>query len=520
MNYKEILNAYRDEIAGMLSELVSFKSVKAEPADGQPFGEEVHKAYSYMLEKAVSDGFEVFDADGYGGHIEWLGAVTDEQGEIVSIPDETLGAIVHLDVVPAGGGWVRDPWACETAGGRIYGRGTSDNKGAAAAVYYAMKALKESGFLPAKNIRLILGLDEESGWSGLERYLAKASAPDFGFAPDAAFPVINGEMGMLVFEIAKKLEGGNESGLRLRSMAGGSAPNMVPDQCRAILVFDDGADNKTGKARGKTKTKQAGKEPDFRSKAFAQVKEAATEYRRRNGRKISCKGVGNSLEVQAPGLSAHGARPEKGVNAISVMMDFLKGLPLANESAKDFVDFYHDHIGFETGGEGLGIAMSDGLSGPLILNAGMIGVSREAAVLTVNVRFPVSRTEDEVYAALRPILDEKGLGVVKKSGMAPLYYPPDEPFVKTLMEVYRENTGDAETPPNVIGGGTYARAFPRAVAFGPRFPQEEDAAHRKDESVSLDSLMSAAQIYADAIYRLCGSEQSPARQNRINTKIE
>ena len=500
MSYKEILDNYRDEVAGMLRELVSFKSVRAEPVEGRPFGEEVHRVYTYMLSKAEQDGFDAFDAEGYGGHIEWPGALADERGEAIAAANETLGVAVHLDVVPPGDGWSCDPWGGEILDGRIYGRGTADNKGAAVAVYFAMKALKESGYMPAKNVRLIIGLDEESGWSGMDKYLEKTAPPDFGFAPDADFPVINGEKGMLIFEIAKKLEPGHESGLILRSMKGGNAPNMVPDYCRAILVYESGASEKGGKARGKAKENE--KEKAGRDKAYAFVKEAASEFRNRTNAKVSCKGAGNALELSSEGISAHGANPEKGVNAISILMDFLKGLPIANESARDFVDFYSVRIGHETSGESLGIAMNDGLSGPLIVNAGMIDLSREAAVLTVNVRYPVSKSENDVYDALRPALDENGLGVVKISDIAPLYYAPDEPFIRTLMEVYRDNTGDTESQPIVIGGGTYARAIPRAVAYGPLFPGEKEVMHQKDEYVDMNSLMKAAQIYADVIFRL------------------
>ena len=508
MNYKEILSNYRGEVAGMLCDLVSFRSVNAEPLEGKPFGEEVHKAYAYMLERGERDGFDAFDADGYGGHIEWPGAVTDERGEIVEAADGTLGVAVHLDVVPAGDGWAQDPWEGTLSDdGNIYGRGTTDNKGAVAAVYYAMKSLKEAGHAPSKNIRLILGLDEEVEWVGMDKYFEQAGQPDFGFAPDADFPVINGEKGILVFEIAKKFEGSHEAGLHLRSVTGGSAVNMVPDGCRAVLAYDNPSNaskGKGGKTRGKGKGKQASmaaKESAARDKAFAFVKEAAA-HNERTGARISCKGVGTALEVSAKGVSAHGSLPEKGVNAISVLMDFLSTLPIANESARDFVDFYCTHIGHETDGKGLGIAMSDGLSGALVVNIGMIALNREAAVLSVNVRYPVSKTGEGVYEALMPAIDANGLGVVKESDKPPLYYSEDEPFVRTLMDVYRENTGDADSKPIVIGGGTYARSFPRAVAFGLRFPGEEDITHQKDERINLDSLMKAAHIYADAIYRL------------------
>jgi succinyl-diaminopimelate desuccinylase len=195
------------------------------------------------------------------------------------------------------------------------------------------------------------------------------------------------------------------------------------------------------------------------------------------------------------------------LNAISVLLDFISTLPLANESAREFVDFYRTSIGFETDGKSLGIAMEDSLSGKLIVNPGMLDLDREAAVLTMNIRYPVSKKEEDVYDALRLVLDDNSLGVVNLTNMAPLYYAPDEPLIKTLMEVYRDNTGDKEGKPIVTGGGTYARHIPNAVAFGPRFPGEEEVMHQKDEYISLDSLMKAAHIYADAIYRLTLQDQ-------------
>ena len=489
----------------MLQELVSFKSVLDEPEDGKPFGGEIHEAYRCLLSKAVSDGFETFDADGYGGHIEWTGAIKDERGEIVSAANETLGIPVHLDVVPAGDGWTRDPWKSEIAEGRIYGRGAQDNKGSVIAVYHAMKALRESGYVPAKNIRLIIGLDEETGMKGMDKYFEKTPPPDFGFAPDANFPVINGEKGLMIFEIAKKLEPGREYGLSLRSVQGGSAPNMVPDYCRAILVYEDEKgtrDSKAKKGGNKANSKTTAGDIEAREKLFALVREAVKQFRDRTGSKLSCKGAGNALEISAQGVSAHGAVPERGINAISIMMDFLSGLPLANESARDFVDFYHTCIGYETDVRSLGIYMNDEPSGSLVVNTGMIDLGREAAMLTVNIRHPVTKKEDDVYDALRPILDTNGLGVVKLVGLAPLYFAQDDPFIELLMDVYRENTGDTESKPIVIGGGTYARSIPKAVAYGPLFPSDDEVFHQKDEYIEIDSMMTAAQIYADAILRL------------------
>jgi succinyl-diaminopimelate desuccinylase len=72
------------------------------------------------------------------------------------------------------------------------------------------------------------------------------------------------------------------------------------------------------------------------------------------------------------------------------------------------------------------------------------------------------------------------------------------------MEVYRKNTGDEASKPMVIGGGTYARAIPNAVAFGPRFPDSPNLAHQTDEYAAVDDLMKITRIYADAMYKLTG----------------
>jgi len=147
--------------------------------------------------------------------------------------------------------------------------------------------------------------------------------------------------------------------------------------------------------------------------------------------------------------------------------------------------------------------MSDEISGALTVNPGLIALGSEAVILTVNIRYPVSKREEDVYNALRNTLDMNGLGVVKLSGsFAPHYYAPDDPFINLLVEVYRDNTGDEQSAPIVLGGATYARAIPRAVAFGMRFPGEEETMHQMNEYIRLDSLFKAADIYADAIFHL------------------
>ena len=482
MKYLELIDEYKDQMINTLSELVSIRSVVSgsvqdKKAGFLPFGEGVQKAFDYLLERGAKDGFDTVNVDNYGGHIEFGGYTLDEDGEIIGTSDEIMGIVGHLDVVPEGTGWSTDPYSGAVIDNRVYGRGTADDKGPVIAAYYAMKALKDSGFVPAKKVRLVIGLDEETNWHGMDYYLKKEKAPNFGFTPDADFPAIHGEKGIVIFHLAKKMGKSIEKGLELRSFKGGSAANMVADSARVVL-----RDDKTGN--------------------YDHIKELVAEYRNQTKHKINVKGVGKSLEITTSGVSAHGATPEKGINAISVMMEFLGKLSFANDDFNDFIDFYNKHVGFELDGTSLGCGLQDEPSGKLVLNTGIIDMDQKAAKLTINVRYPVTCTEDQVYDGIMPIVNKYNLGVIKEKQQAPIYMPEDDPLIVTLMNIYKKHTGDVTSKPLVIGGGTYARACPGIIAFGCIFPGEKELAHQKDEYIDIDSLTLSAKIFADAIYEL------------------
>lgn len=479
MEYLKLIEEYKDEMIKTLQELISIKSV-VEPAlndseDGfLPFGKGVHDCFKYMLAKASADGFDIENVDNYGGHIEFGGYVLDDAGEIIGTNTEIVGILAHLDVVPEGSDWKYDPFSGEIADGKMFGRGASDNKGPLIASYYAMKALKDSGIIPGKKIRLILGLDEETNWDGMKHYFSKEKSPDLGFTPDADFPVIHGEKGILVFELAKKIGKTTNKGLELRTVTGGNAANMVVDSARAI----------------------------FRCDNYDSAREIVAKYKAETGHKINVKGMGKSLEITSHGISSHGARPEKGLNAISIMMELLGKMPIVNEDMIEFIEFYNNHIGFELDGTKIGCGISDEVSGNLIFNVGTVNIDSEAGRLVINVRYPVTANEEDVYSSIMPILNMHNFGIIRLKNQDPIYFPEDYPMVEILMDIYREQTGDLNSKPIIIGGGTYARATNNVVAFGATFPGEEEVAHQKNEYISIDSLMRASKIYAEAIYKL------------------
>ena len=70
-----------------------------------------------------------------------------------------------------------------------------------------------------------------------------------------------------------------------------------------------------------------------------------------------------------------------------------------------------------------------------------------------------------------------------------------------MIETSGEQTG-LEGKPKSIGGGTYAKALPNILAFGPIFPGDEIREHKPDEYISIENLVKNAQIIAAAMYEM------------------
>ncbi|MBQ9708509.1 MAG: Sapep family Mn(2+)-dependent dipeptidase, partial [Firmicutes bacterium] len=423
----ENIEENKTEMVSSLSALLMVPSVAKEQGGEMPYGEAVHRAFEMVLNLAKDAGFTTWNADNHGGHVEFPKGTEGEAG--------IVGILGHLDVVPEGSGWEHEPFSGDLIDGEIWGRGAADDKGPVIAALYAMKALKECGYEPKKSIRLILGLDEETNWHGMDYYIENVDRlPSCGFTPDADFPVIRGEKGILTFQIARKFARGTDKGLELSSVSGGAVPNAVPDSASAVLYNTE----KNG---------------------YEDIKELLSQFRNETGYRINGRGVGKSFKVTASGVSAHGSLPHLGQNAISVLMAFLGRLNFANDDVNDFVGFYNDFIGFNLYGEKIGCPLSDRQSGNLVFNVGIIEMNKQSVQLDINIRYPITCSGDEVYEGIMSVIGRYGFGIIKGREQLPICFEENHPLVATLMEVYREHTGDYEAEPVIIGGGTYARAM-------------------------------------------------------------
>ena len=158
MDFRELAEKYKDDYLKDLNTLVSIESVrdKEHAEEGAPFGPNVRKALEAFLEMARRDGFEVQNVDGYAG------VVTYGDGE------ESVGVLGHLDVVPLGDGWTKNPLQVTEEDGYVFGRGVLDDKGPLLAGYYGLKMLKDAGIPLKRKVMIIAGTDEESGMEGMK----------------------------------------------------------------------------------------------------------------------------------------------------------------------------------------------------------------------------------------------------------------------------------------------------------------------------------------------------------------
>ncbi len=462
MKFIELIESYEDEIVKSVQESIRIKSVEEAPKDDMPFGEGPYRALEHSLKLGEELGFTVKNVDNYAGHAE-IG-----QGE------EVVGVLAHVDVVPEGSGWTYPAYGGEIHHGKIYGRGTMDDKGPAIAAMYAMKALKESGLDLKRKIRIIFGTNEETGWGGIKYYFTKEEAPTMAFTPDADFPVIYGEKGIIVFDLVQEINNLGSNTVEIEELVGGNAPNMVPDSAHAVIKVEDKFD----------------------------FIEKHKDYIGDKSNRIRLEEMEDRLKIIAEGVSAHGSTPEKGENAISYLLKFL-GEILDEGDMSDFIKLYNERIGFKHNGEAIGCGFEDEESGKLDFNPGVIKLEDGEVCLTVNIRYPIDSSGDKVYDGIRENLKDSSVKLIEGEGeMKPLYVSKDNFLVEALMKVYREETGDEDASPITIGGGTYARAMDNAVAFGPMFPGQEDVVHQKDEYISIDHLMKITKIYAKALYEL------------------
>ena len=425
-----------------------------EASDVYPYGESVNKALEYTLKEAEKLGFKTVNLDGQVGWAEY------GEGE------EMIAVLGHLDVVPADGEWHFDPYGAEIADGKLYGRGTMDDKGPIYAGLFGLKAVADAGVKLDRRVRVIFGTNEETGSKDMKYYKANGGEiPVMGFTPDGGYPLINGEKGLITEKYSKKLA--QKGALKMTELWGGTATNIVPDKAYAVI------------------------------ECSAQL---ADQIAALKGEKVAVTKTENGVRVDAEGVNAHGSHPEQGENAIGRLLIFMKQLPLEGD-LKDAVTFVADKVGMEPHGESLGIDLYDEVSGHLVNNLGVLRGGEDLFEIKMNYRYPVTFTFDDCGPKVKAQFEAAGFERTEASHKEKLYVPEDAELCQKLLRVYADCTGLPAVPES-IGGGTYAKSIPNVLAFGPCFPDDEVREHKPDEFCTLDWLKKNMNILAEAIYEL------------------
>ncbi len=439
-----------------IKKLCSVKSLLAEPAgEKAPFGAGSREALDMAFDMSEKLGLETYDCEGYMG---WA--------QVKGKSDKYIATIAHLDVVPAGNGWKADPFIVREVEGWLIGRGVCDDKGPAVLTMYMLKFFKDNYPELPYTLRALFGCEEETGMRDLQYYLKNYPAPVFAFTPDANFPVCCGEKGQASCNlVSPEIKNGN-----VVDFTAGVASNVIPDRATISVKY-------TGK-----------------------------ELPAADGIEITVEG--DIATLKSFGIGGHAAMPEGTKNAIGMLVNYCIDNNLLAEEEKSYFEMLKE-LNATNYGEGLGIDSDDGIFEPLTCIGGMMKISDSKFVQNINVRYPTSTSGETIQKQLIEKLAKVNGTVENFESVAPFYVDKDSAPIQALLKAYNDATGKNEQP-YTIGGGTYARQFPSAAAFGIEpclnetdfFPDFIGPVHGAEEGYSIDGFMKALEILIMATAKL------------------
>ena len=419
-----------------LAQLIAIPSVFQED-DVTPFGPAIDQALDRILLIAESLGFEVYkDPNGMYAYADY-GAT-----------GPLFGVLGHIDVVPPGAldAWDHDPFEMVHKDGFLYGRGTSDDKGPLLASMYGLKALVNTGVSLNGRVRFIFGADEESLWRCVKAYVEKEEIPEYGFTPDASFPLIYAEKGLLDFTLTS-------FEINPVMITGGDAFNAVPSSCRT----------------------------PYDPKVIDMIR--ALDY------EFSIDGD----EIVVHGTSVHAKNADLGTNAIVRCAIALYYAGHKSHLVKFIREIAMDPHGVKIFGE-----QEDPDSGKLMFNIGKIETTSQKQTISVDIRYPVSVERAFVEESLKRAAHQYEVVAEVYDALPSVFIDRNSEFIKTLMTAYQSVSGDYESVPKSTGGATYARALPNFVAFGALMPGAPATEHQVNERISVDGIKQAMAVYAEA----------------------
>lgn len=459
-----IVKSYLPRLIQSVCESIRFPSIYAEDGSGFPYGLEIARAADHAMACAEKLGFRVTDLNGRVCWAEY-GAGSD-----------TVAVMGHLDVVPPGGGWDFEPFSGVVRNGAIYGRGAQDDKGPLFSALYALRAVADFGHPLSKRVRIIFGMDEESGrMRDVDAYLSSEPASVYSFTPDGAYPVVNTEKGRVKFTASIRNKPSEISPIKLLSVSGGESIGSVPAEAEAVFSAP----------------------LEMMPKLCAVLSSAAVA----NSWQIKLTCDKSVCKLTVFGLAAHASLPELGENAVGRLVILLEKINIGGENGR-FIRFLAERIGTESDGSSLGISAKDSHCGALSLNLATIAGDESGMSISCGIYIPAETIPlDEVCLLINKAFASVNAEVVIFEKIKPLFYPQAHPLIVTLQNGYR-NATNKEAYLVSMCGGTYSKRMPNMVPYGATFEDEEDKAHAANEKVLISNLAESCRLMAYAILEM------------------
>ncbi|MBX7058148.1 MAG: dipeptidase [Leptospirales bacterium] len=419
--------------------------------------------------------------------------------------DEEFGMYAHVDVVPAiaqtwglPDGTPLNPFQLREIDGRLYGRGTEDDKCSIVAAIHAMGAARSSGLNLRRGVRLLVETTEETGGEGIRYYKDHYSLPPYNIGLDSAYPVVVAEKGFGALRLrvpAPAASNSRSAPLYTRRLQGAPAINQVPGQAAGEWQTADGA---------------------AADALLDRVRQLAEGIAGDEDLRLELRSVGDRLLASAYGISAHGMEPQKGKNALPLLLEFACVLSKNQLSADDTWSraacaatelFGRDYLG-----RGLDLQMDHDWMGPYTLALTQIQGREDGSVeLGANARLPAGRSATETIALAQAAVDRfnrrRQLQLqMEYQQVDALMRNPEGAWVRTLLAVYSGVSG-REGRPISSAGATTARELPNGINFGPSFPDQKYMGHNDNEFKTKENFLFDLQMFTEMIMRIGNLER-------------
>lgn len=406
-----------------------------------------------------------------------------------------IGLHAHADVVPANqanwrlpDGKQLDPFKMTRIDGKLYGRGTQDDKNAIVVVLYAMRVFKEERIYLWNDVKLLIDTTEETSSSAIPYYLQRNAVPDYNIALDGSYPVVIAEKGFALIETKFPVRKGVSGELEFVSLSGGLAGNQIAARSEAMVLSDNP------------------------SATLNSLNLLAHRFSQQHGNNFQIVNslVNDAVLVSLRGVSAHSSAPQSGVNPVPRMLMFIHAatqtLAVSRNHITDAAMYAADNWGMGYLGEQFGIAYRHDFMGPLTAAMTKVALDQQALSIVVNLRIPAGQPIDALEARTRKRIQQwqAQTGVaLDLSWLAkePMYRDPQGQWVNALLDIASETLA----LPRQFGssaGGTSIHFLPNGVQFGLSMPNQKYTGHTANEHKTIDQFLIDLQIVTEMLVRL------------------